>query len=267
VIIWGQVTAALVSHENVQRSHLVSVNEDIPARVKVENALAASNASLERFAYSASHDLQEPLRKISAFSGMLMERLKGKLTDRDAIYQLDRISDSSRRMGEMIQSLLELSRYSRIDLVKESIKLSELMAQVREDLAPKISHSKTMIELKNDAVIFVEKNSFQQVLRNLIVNSILYSKKDITCHITVSVESVKNKTEVHVSDNGVGFSADYADQIFEPFRRLVPMDRSGTGMGLAICKQIMKSHNGDIYAKSTTDGAEFTIILPSEVNL
>lgn len=265
-IIWARVTIAMVVNERGEKSHFVSVIDDISNRVRIENELAASNASLERFAYSASHDLQEPLRKISAFAGLLEERLDGKLEDKEAVFQLNRISDASKRMGEMIQKLLELSRFSRARAEKHSCTLSSLVSQVIDDISPRIRQSNANIELLDDVEINVEKNSFEQVLRNLFVNSILYCKKDQQPKITIRPYKKKGSIEIHVQDNGIGFDKKFENQIFEPFRRLVPRDIQGTGMGLAICKQIMRSHDGDILAKSKQDGALFIIVLPHNTN-
>lgn len=263
--IWVQLTVAMVVDSDGEDSHFVSVAEDITRRKIAEAELEKSNASLERFAYSASHDLQEPLRKISAFAELLEHRLDGKLPDQEAIFQLNRISDAAKRMGEMIRSLLDLSRYARKELVRSNHDFSELVTLALEDLSVKISRSNSRVIVEGDAILYVEKNSFQQVLRNLIANAIHYSASDEAPEIELRCETLEKEIQITVTDNGLGFDKEKAEQIFEPFRRLHSNKSSGTGMGLAICRQIVQSHQGQIFATPLTRGARFTIKLPKDV--
>lgn len=261
-VIWAKVTVATVIDYTGEKSHFSMVVEDITESKALETELAASNASLERFAYSASHDLQEPLRKISAFAGLLETRLDGKLDDPEAVFQLNRISDAAKRMGEMIRSLLELSRFSRLQVEKENVALSDMLSVVLEDLSVKISKREAVIDIKNDLDIYVEKNSFQQVLRNLISNSIRYTPLSEKPEIEIDVIEGDKSVAVKVTDNGIGIDPSKVELIFEPFRRLQNMNSKGTGMGLSICRQIVRSHNGTIVAEPREKGACFTITLP-----
>ncbi len=262
--IWAHMTIALVVNNVGGKSHYISVIEDISERKRMELDLASSNASLERFAYSASHDLQEPLRKISSFAGLLEERLQDKLDDRDARFQLNRISDAAKRMGEMIQSLLELSRYSRTKFVKERLVLSAMVDQVKDDLSQKIHVSKASITLLNDGIVFAEANSFQQVLRNLILNSIQYTRPGEIPAISLDFSESEKHTIIRVMDEGRGFTHEQAEHLFEPFRRFVGREVAGAGMGLAICRQIVVSHGGRITAAPKDVGAIFSIELEKE---
>ena len=261
-LIWAHLTASMVCDETGGKSHLISVIKDINQRKQVELELAASNASLERFAYSASHDLQEPLRKISSFAGLLEDRLQGHLNDRDARFQLNRISDAAQRMGEMINSLLQLSRFSSRKVSKSEWVFSELLEQVRDDLSGRIYRSGAEILLESDALIAVEKNSFQQVIRNLLINSIQYAKPNASPRIVIRCYQLEDRIQIRLRDNGVGIPAEKTDEIFEPFYRLGSRDVTGTGMGLAICKQIMSSHNARIWSEPRDDGAVFIVDLP-----
>ncbi len=266
-IFWANLTISMVSGDSPENSYYIVVVEDITDRKAVAQALSESNASLERFAYSASHDLQEPLRKISAFSDSLDRRLIGKLDDPDARYELNRISDAAKRMRGMIDSLLQLSRYSRNKIDKISIDLKQLLCLVLDDMSKIIEESHATIELVNNASIMVDESGFQQVLRNLIGNSIRYAKADQAPIIRIDSEVMRNKTVITVSDEGKGFNLQYAEQIFEPFKRLVGREIPGSGMGLALCRQIIKAHGGTISAKSNLGGgAVFTIELPPENN-
>lgn len=261
---WVNLTVSSVTDDQGRNSHFIVVVEDISERKRVSQALAESNAQLERFAYSASHDLQEPLRKISAFSDSLERRLVGKLTDPDARYELNRICNAASRMREMIDNLLQLSRYTRHKIDREHINFFSAVAQAKDDLSNLIEEHQAKIQVNGEALLFVDKNGFQQVLRNLITNSIRYARPEIPAVVTMSVNESGDKHRILISDNGKGFNNCYAEQIFEPFKRLVGRETPGSGMGLALCRQIIAAHEGSITAESHINdtGATFIIELP-----
>ncbi|MBE0363616.1 hypothetical protein PULV_a1085 [Pseudoalteromonas ulvae UL12] len=192
-VIWAYLTVSLVIDEWDNPSHFISVIEDITERKEVESALAESNLALEKFAYSASHDLQEPLRKISAFSDSLSDRLVGKLSDPDAVYELSRITDAASRMRGMINSLLQLSRYSKHQLHKEQLQFSGLVELLKEDLSQAIKESQCTILLEQDFIIDADLNSFLQVLRNLVTNSIRYRDESRALVVTFSSQTINDK--------------------------------------------------------------------------
>ncbi|MET1256228.1 PAS domain S-box protein [Aliikangiella maris] len=264
--IWARLTVALVNNPRSDDSHFISVIEDISHKKKIELQLAESNSALERFAYSASHDLQEPLRKISAFAGSLQSSLAPQLVDNaDARFQLDRISDAAQRMSEMINQLLELSRYSRNNAKKSNFRLAEIVAQVSDDLSTIIEQNQVTINVINDGNIFVESSSFQQVLRNLILNSINYKDRNRQLVVNFNLSIEPSSTRISVADNGIGFDSENNKKIFEPFRRLVGKESPGYGMGLAICRQIILAHDGKIWAKGVKDkGVEIIIEIPKD---
>lgn len=262
-LFWANLTVAIVRTEDGSNSHFISVIQDISERKQIEQALADSNAALERFAYSASHDLQEPLRKISAFSESIDRRLKEKLTEPDARYELSRIGDAARRMREMIDSLLQLSRYSREKANKETISMADILNLVRDDMSALIGSSEASIILDNDFVVWVDKAAFQLVIRNLIANAIRYSQPGQQPVIHLSGKEKGQFQAISVKDHGIGFVAANAEKIFEPFKRLVGKEIEGSGMGLAICRQVMLAHSGSITAKGEPgQGEEFEIMLP-----
>jgi len=262
-IIWVSLTISLVKRDNDDESHLILVVDDITQRKEVSRSLAESNASLERFAYSASHDLQEPLRKISAFSESLERRLSGKLDDPDARYELNRISNAAVRMRQMINSLLQLSRYTRQKIDRQNLSLQALVNQALDDLSTLIHENNATITVRGSLDLFVDSSAFQQVLRNLISNSIRYAQEQVAPNIVICGETVGSHARIAYSDNGKGFENQYAEQIFEPFKRLVGRDIPGSGMGLALCRQILLAHGGKISAKATPgEGTQFLIELP-----
>ncbi len=229
-------------------------------------ALEESNTALERFAYSASHDLQEPLRKINAFASALNRRLKGTLDDEEALYELDRVSDAAKRMSEMISSLLSLSRYTPHKLQKHRFKFSLPLNNVLSDLDLLIQSSKAQITLEKGSTLYADMGAISHLLQNVITNSIRYAKPDASPVITLSHHKTSQGHIITIRDNGRGVAAKHIDQIFEPFSRFVDKSIPGSGMGLAICKQVVKSHGGDIQASSQPDhGLTIKITLPNEV--
>ncbi|WP_439134223.1 PAS domain-containing sensor histidine kinase [Pseudomaricurvus sp.] len=267
--IWVNLTASIVGHEGGEHSHFLLVVEDISERKAVEQALAESNAALERFAYSASHDLQEPLRKITSFSDILQHRLKDQLQTMDAgheaRYELGRIGDAASRMREMINSLLQLSRYSREAPEREIVSLSALLDRMKEDLSRLLEESQAQVVLESDVELYVDRAGFIQVLHNLISNSVRYARMDVPAHIVVRGWSERSSVYISVTDNGCGFESQYAQQIFEPFQRLVSKMTPGHGMGLSICQQIARAHRGSISVESQVGiGSCFTIEIPKE---
>lgn len=262
-LLWVNLTLSLVRDDDGKNLHFVAVVEDISERKKVERALEESNASLERFAYSASHDLQEPLRKICAFSDSLEYRLEDTLDDPDARYELSRISDAAKRMREMINSLLQLARYSSQKIIRDQIQVSKVLAVVTEDLSPLIHESQAQVTLENDAELYADDTGMQQVFMNLIANGIRYAKPGEKPQIRINIEELSKETVIRVSDQGLGFNEQFAQQIFEPFKRLVGRTIPGTGMGLALCRQIISAHGGQINAYGEVGvGATFEIRLP-----
>jgi len=235
-----------------------------------------SNKELEQFAYVASHDLQEPLRKISAFSDLLKENLKEQNIGEGELY-LNRIIHSSARMRELITDLLNYSRVSR-KTVKEQINLNTILDMVKEDLEIMIAEKEAII--KSSALPSIPGNSleFRQLFQNLISNSlkflnpnkkpvIIIESKDASAeelNKLLFYDKSKRYVSIHFIDNGIGFEENYAEKIFIIFQRLHGKDTyEGTGIGLAICKKIAEKYGGSIFAHSNLGhGAHFIVILP-----
>ena len=175
------------------------------------------------------------------------------------------MTDAASRMRGMIHSLLQLSRYSKHQLNKEPIRFSDLLAIIREDLSELIMESDCNLILEQDFTIYADLNSFLQVLRNLITNSIRYKQAELQPIVKFSHKLNEQELTIRVSDNGTGFDEKYASEIFQPFKRLASAKVKGYGMGLAICKQIIKAHGGEIKVEShCNQGTTFTVILPIE---
>ncbi len=242
--------------------------------------LNASNKELEQFAYVASHDLQEPLRKISAFSDLLKEQYKDNLTGDGELY-IERIMNASARMRDLITDLLNYSRVSR-KTTTEEINLNAIIDKVKEDMEIQIKEKRAVINAQTLPVVKGNGSEFRQLFQNLISNSLKFSRLDTPPSISIEAKepsreelsritnNVKNAryVSIYFTDNGIGFDEEYAEKIFIIFQRLHGRDAyEGTGIGLAICKKIAEKYGGTIYAGSTAgQGARFIIILPLTEN-
>lgn len=240
--------------------------------------LNRSNKELEEFAYVASHDLQEPLRKISTFN----ERLKNKfgtVLGADGNMYLDRIISSTENMRMLIDNLLEFSRTSRSSHAHTRCDLNTILKEVISDQELKIEETSAAINVETLPVIDAVPVEMKQLFNNLISNSIKFRNSSVKPIITIrSSEATKKELDnlhlpsdikyvrIEVSDNGIGFETEYAERIFQIFQRLHgKTEYAGSGIGLAICKKIVDNHEGIIYATSTLGkGSSFIIILPEK---
>jgi light-regulated signal transduction histidine kinase (bacteriophytochrome) len=251
------------------RKYEISLEEKI-------QELNRSNKELEEFAYIASHDLQEPLRKLTTFT----ERLQTKFNDRlgqDGLVYLERIRVATENMRILIENLLEFSRTARSTHLFEYQDLSLLLETVKSDLELKIEESGTRINNRKLPSIECIPSQIKQLFDNLLNNSIKFKNKEKQCVINVSSSTLskpekdalhlpidKNYFKIVVQDNGIGFEEEYTERIFQIFQRLHgKSEYPGSGIGLAICKKIVDNHNGLIHAEGIPDeGATFTIVFP-----
>lgn len=242
---------------------------------KIEE-LNRSNKELEEFAYVASHDLQEPLRKISTFVQRLQNKYSETLDDDGNMY-IKRILASSDNMRNLIDNLLEFSRISRNQHPAEKVNLSLIVARVLVDFELDIEETGAKISVDPLPVIEAIPSQMSQLFFNLLSNAIKFRRKDIEPVITISQRAVtgdeKQKyglelTEEYflltIADNGIGFDQLYAEKIFQLFQRLQGKHEfPGTGIGLSICKKIVSNHNGQIFAAGEAGkGSNFFVILP-----
>ncbi|HEV7620939.1 MAG TPA: ATP-binding protein, partial [Flavisolibacter sp.] len=255
--------------------------QDVTERKKAEQelidktaALQKSNESLQQFAFAASHDLKEPIRKISTYSDIILSR-KEKLSEASAD-SLKKIHLSAVRMRQMIDDIMSYSEVLQLQNV-ESCNLGDIITDVMEILEQRIEENKVTIKFENLPDVKVIVSRFHILFQNLISNSIKFAKPGIPSEIEIQYkwltsEEVKDKSlipaskylQVSVIDNGIGFKQDYAERIFVLFSRLhSKSDYEGSGLGLAIARRIIENHNGVLYALSkVNEGAAFIFIIP-----
>lgn len=238
--------------------------------------LDRTNKELEEFAYIASHDLQEPLRKITSFSERLKEKLPANLEPDVQLY-LNRMLAATDNMRTLIDNLLEFSRTSRSSEPFVKTDLNNIISEVRADLELKIEESDTTIESAVLPTIDAIPLQMRQLFTNLFTNAIKFKSADSQPRISITSDKLTEEEKEHhqlrsnteyykiiVKDYGIGFDQEFAMKIFQIFQRLHgKAEYPGSGIGLAICKKIVENHMGVIYAQSEPGkGAEFIIILP-----
>ena len=231
--------------------------------------LKNSNTDLERFAHIASHDLKEPLLLINAFSERLMSRHAGELSSRAHNY-LERIVKSARKMEQLINAQLDLSKITACNRPFEPINLNVLMNEVLQDLEEQLAKTGGKVEVGPLTVMEGDSLQLRQLFQNIIVNALKYSREWSEPRVRITGRLVKgtNMVDIMVEDNGIGFDEKYLDRIFRPFERLHSWgEYEGTGMGLATCEKIVLRHGGEITARSTPGiGSTFYIRLPCRAN-
>jgi light-regulated signal transduction histidine kinase (bacteriophytochrome) len=230
---------------------------------KVEE-LARSNRDLEQFAYVASHDLQEPLRMVAAYTQLLAERYRGKL-DENADKYIAYAVEGALRMQALIQDLLAFSRLGRSGAVPDCVDCSAVVDEVRQNLRAAIEESSTVIDCGDLPTVNANRMHVIQLFQNLIGNAIKFrgTGKPV---ITVSGEQQQDgMARFTVADNGIGIAAQHLEVIFVIFQRLHTREEySGNGVGLAICKRIVEQHGGRIWAESKDGiGTTFGFTLPT----
>lgn len=226
--------------------------------------LEHSNYELEQFAFMASHDLQEPLRKIEMYGDLLRERQEN-LNDQELAY-LDRMGKAAGRMRDMVEGLLQLSRITSQDRPFTRVDLGWLVRNVLADLDDQIRKTGAKVQFEDLPTVEGDPLQLHQLMSNLIGNALKYHKDGAAPVVQVQAELIQGKVYIHVKDQGIGFPQEEAERIFQPFQRLVGRSRyEGSGIGLAICRRIVERHNGEIAALGEPErGATFIVTLPLE---
>lgn len=229
---------------------------------EINQELLNSNKELEQFAYVASHDLREPLRKIRSYVELLRDKYEGRLDEKADKYIASLVKGTT-RMQNLISDLLTYSRVHRAELLLEPTDLGIILEQVMDDLAVAIADSSAQIIADPLPTVLVHPGQITQLLQNLVANAIKF-QRDENPVIKIKVHKGKNEWLIAVADNGVGIKSRYTEQVFEIFQRLHSRSKyEGTGIGLAICKKIVERHNGRIWLESEVgQGTTFYFTLP-----
>ena len=245
--------------------------EDISARKKAEeevrrshDELERSNQELEQFAYVASHDLQEPLRMVSSYMGLIERRYKGRL-DPDADDFIGYAVDGAKRMKMLINDLLQYSRVGTHGKIFGPVDCEKLLVEVLEHLQLLIEDNGATITHDRLPTVIGDDVQLARLFQNLINNALKF-RKDDPPSIHISVEPNNGNWLFSFRDNGIGVSPKFADRIFEIFQRLHGSEEyPGTGIGLAICKKIVERHGGRIWVQSEQgNGATFIFTIPRQ---
>ncbi|HEY0655676.1 MAG TPA: PAS domain-containing protein [Chryseosolibacter sp.] len=265
-----RIQEALEERVEARTAELIAANRE----------LERSNRELEQYAYVASHDLQEPLRKILVYSDLLKRNVPSGSTSNEE--RLEKIIQAARRMTHLIQDLLNFSRLMKAEHAMTSIDLNEVMQNVLEDFELTIEESGAEINIQALPTIEGSFQEMSQLFHNLISNALKFCKEDLSPAIHIGYRTLSRKEvqefkelnnaltyyDIFVRDNGIGFDEKYSSQIFEIFKRLNTRSKfSGTGIGLAVCQKIAGSYQGLIYSKSIEgEGSVFHVVLPARQN-
>lgn len=254
---------------------MIGALQDVTKDIGLHDALHQKNMELRRnneelasFSYVASHDLQEPLRKIRAFSSRIMEKESQHFSENAKDY-FARIIAASTRMQKLIEALLSYSGTSAVTFRFVETDLNVIMEEVRSDLEELIAERQALVEVERLPVLPVIPVQFHQLMQNLIGNGIKYSSPDRQPVVRVKHSMVDEGQgpfcKITVTDNGIGFDQQYENRIFDLFQRLHGKDEyEGTGIGLAICKKIAQNHRGYIIAEGTPGiGSSFHVFIPA----
>jgi light-regulated signal transduction histidine kinase (bacteriophytochrome) len=244
------------------------LNKQLLENIKtLENA----NTELERFAYVASHDLQEPLRKIQTYGDLLKTKYSSAV-DEEGKYFIERMQKGSQRLQKLITDVLVYSKLTSSNEFFTRASLNEIITDILIDLELKIKENNASVHIDTLPELCVNPGQIRQLFQNIISNALKFSRHDRPSEISITSEisykagdrlaDGRQFCNIYISDNGIGFDESYAEQIFVLFKRLNDKNE-GTGIGLAICKKIIDQHKGFIQAKSKPgEGSVFIISLP-----
>lgn len=244
---------------------LHDLNRELETRVELRTReLETANRELESFSYAVSHDLRAPLRAIEGFSRMVTER-HGEDLPEEARHYLERVRTASSRMGEIIDGLLSLSRFSRGDLRTETVDLSEIASGIVEDLRAADPDRNAEVTIEREMHAMGDRRMLQSLLLNLIANAWKFSSERDPAVIEIGSGIDGGVTEFHVRDNGAGFDQKHVEKLFKPFQRLHSIEEfEGSGLGLATVQRIVSRHGGAVRAEGELEkGATFLFTLPS----
>ena len=273
----GEVAALSRDVEDMRRELVAQVADARDAHAEVEDAherlreqaaeLERSNRDLEQFAYVASHDLQEPLRKVASFTQLLQKRYGEQLDDRADQYIAFAV-DGAHRMQRLIQDLLSFSRVGRSGAAEEDVDLGELLDQVLADLSERVADSGARVTHDRLPVVRGDRGQLTMLLRNVVGNALKFAHPDRPPRVHVGAARAEGRHgggwELWCADNGIGIDPQYGERVFVIFQRLHPKEvYSGTGIGLALVKRVVEHHGGRVWIDpSATEGTTIRWTLP-----
>jgi len=273
-----RLKAANANLENEIKERMLSekrVNELNRQLIENINSLESANKELDRFAFMASHDLQEPLRKIRTFCDLLINRCLDQVDDEGKLY-ISRIENSAARMQRLIKDILTFSKVSDDNDEFAETDLNKIIQDILTEYKHEIEEKKAVIEVKKIPSLLTKQGLMYPLFSNLISNALKYSKNQEPVQINIwseiCVTEKKSETpdlnnkycRISIRDNGIGFEQKYAEQVFEMFKRLhAKKEYDGSGIGLTLCKKIVEQHNGFIAVRSEVGaGSTFMVTLP-----
>lgn len=260
----GLMRAAIRASDGTLLGYTKILSDETKSK-QLQDALTESNMALEQFAYVASHDLQEPLRTIGAYAGLLARRYRDKLDDEAGGF-LDLIVNGAKRMSALVHDLLTFARVQTEIDRPSSCSLDQDLETALTELQTLIEETHAIVTHDPLPTLQVDQGQMVRLFQNLVGNALKYRRADIRPVIHISAEQRNTGWIITVQDNGIGFDPKYAKDIFAPFKRLHGQESySGTGIGLAICSRIVERHGGRIWADAQPgQGAAFHFFLSAE---
>ncbi len=239
------------------------IKDLIQRQLKLLESLQQKNGEIERFAYVTSHDLKQPLRSISSFSGLLKRFINDPTKAEKNLEYLNQIETSAGRMNNLVEKILGFSKIDKADGGIEKVNLNTIVQEFKNSNAILLQRKKVRIESEELPTVYGNKLNLSLLVQNLLENGIKYNQSELP-YIRIESKTQKDKHELTFRDNGIGIPIEAQETIFEPFKRLHSKNYEGTGLGLSICKKIVTDQNGQI--KVSTDkeigGTKFIISLP-----
>lgn len=288
--LWHQISLSPLNGEKEDANYHIGYMVDIHAQKTVEETLKdnfelkqaekqlkdnqrileqyieelnRSNLELQQFAFVASHDLQEPVRKLLFYSDYLINKYQTTF-DEKSLHFLNSIQGASRRMRSLIQDLLLFSQINKEQIQFQEVDLNTVLNDACQDLEIAIEEKKAVVKMPELPNLYCDERMMRQLFGNIISNSLKYSKDSLTPEVVITCRQENGQIEISFKDNGIGFDEKYLPKMFTLFQRLHSRQAyEGTGLGLAICRKIVEMHQGKIWATSEEGiGATFFVSLP-----